>query len=1062
MKQIFFAAVLACTATVALANEQCKPVDLRSEAMQNPIGIDVAKPRFSWKMEDVRRGAVQRAYQVQVASSAEALESGKADLWDSGKVESNASFEIEYAGAPLKPLTAYYWRVNLWDMEGNETGYTKAATVETGFMDKANWKAQWIAAPYKEDKPDDVLKDLSWIWYPEGDPVKRAPGGEVYFRAEVDVPADSPVASASSWGLADNHARIYINGTLAHQVIGFKGAVGEDVKKLIKPGKNLLQVAVMNGSSGPAGLALGLDIKLLNGRNILAVTNGEWKASKVSGAQWPENGSGTADWKDAKELGKVGMKPWDKPNIATKGGPASIHRKEFGAAAAPVSARLYITALGSYRAEINGQRVGNDILTPEWTDYRDRLIYQTYDVTSLVKTGDNALGVTLGDGWYATALGWGLQRWCFGDAPTRFMAELHVKYPDGKEDVIVTDDSWKYSESAIRRSEIYAGETYDARLEQAGWSSPGFDDAKWKQVLLPATDTSKVILEGQSCPPVRVMQEIKPIAVTEPAKDTFVVDMGQNMVGWAQIKVKGKAGDTVKMRFAEILNPDGTVYTTNLRRAEATDYYTLKGDGEEVYEPHFTYHGFRYIEVTGFPGGAPTKDAIVGKVFYTGVEAAGKFESSVPLVDQIVKNTMWGLRGNLVSVPTDCPQRDERLGWTGDAQAIWKTACYNLDIESFTEKWSRDLIDSQGEKGDFPNVAPRVISTEPGAPAWGDAGIIVPYDGWKFYGNRRNMEAMWTPMERWMKYIYEENTNYIWEKRRGNDYGDWVPANSETDKTLIATAYWAGNARRMAEIATALGKPEKAQEYTQVYENIKKAFQQRFIAPDGKIANGSQTCYVLALDNDLVQPDMVDKAVTHLVDDITSRGNHLSTGFLGSTYLMHVLSKHGKNDVAVTLLLNKTYPSWGYMIEKGATTIWERWNSDTGDPSMNSFNHYTYGAVTDWLYGHFCGIRPVTPGFGELVIEPHPDKRVEWAKATYNSTRGDIISEWKHTGAGLELNIEIPANSKGVISLPVEDAARVTEGGKSLEEAGLKVAATENGRAKLNAGAGQYQFLIKN
>jgi alpha-L-rhamnosidase len=535
--------------------------------------------------------------------------------------------------------------------------------------------------------------------------------------------------------------------------------------------------------------------------------------------------------------------------------------------------------------------------------------------------------------------------------------------------------------------------------------------------------------------------------------------MGQNMVGYARLKVNGKAGDKVRMRFVEILEDDGTVYRDNLRRAEATDTYILKGDGEEIFEPHFTYHGFRYIEVTGYPGGAPSKDAITGLVFHTDAPIIGDFDSSNEMVNKVVKNTMWGIRGNMMSVPTDCPQRDERLGWTGDAQAIWKTACYNMDLIAFTEKFMRDMVDAQSEAGGFSNVVPRVVVLEEGAPAWGDAGIILPYQTWRMYGDVHLLDKVWSDMEEWLAYIKEENPNYLWLKRRSHDFGDWVPAESETNKDLIATAYWAGDARMMSEMAAALGKQDKVREYDELYNNIRKAFQEKFITPDGKIANGSQTSYILALHNKLVQDELVDKAVGLLVADIKKRNNHLSTGFLGTTYLMPVLTEHGQHDVAMTLLLNKTYPSWGYMVEKGATTIWERWNSDTGDPGMNSFNHYTYGALTDWLYGYLVGIRPVAPGYQKMLIEPHPEARLQYARAKYNSVYGPITSNWKYEGDKLTLNVVIPANTTAKVSLPVGDAAKVTVGGKSMAEAGFKPV-VENGRAIIDAGSGKYDFVI--
>lgn len=1052
------AALTAMAISTGSAASNASLYDLRTEFLTNPLGIDEEKPRFSWKMQDDREGALQQAWQLQVATTTESLVSGSPDVWDSGKNDTSASVGIVYDGPAIKPRTTYVWHVKAWDKEGQETAYSTPAIWETGLMERNNWKGKWIAGHVEEETAETAFDDVTWIWYPEGNPAKEAPKGRRFFRYHFELP-DKDVTRADAWALVDNSCIVYINGERAHTADGFGSVAATSVTEFFKPGANTVQIAAGNTGENPAGLAWCADLTFADGTTKRISTDISWRTSKEPGKDWPEDGFGKGDWIGVQDLGEIGMEPWGTPKSAVPGGPATIHRKQFDAESAPESARLYITSLGSYRAEINGQRVGDAVLTPDWTDFRDRAMYQTYDVTPLLRSGTNALGVTLGDGWYASGLGWQLERYTQGEPPTRLLAQLHMRYPDGREEVITSDNTWKTTESAIRRSEIYYGEIYDARLEAEGWTTANFDDSAWQASLEPET-TSTIELNSQASPPIRATQELKPVAIDQPTTDTYVVDMGQNMVGWARLKVSGNAGDKVRMRFAEILNDDGTIYTENLRKAEATDTYILKGDGEEVYEPHFTYHGFRYIEVTGYPGGAPPKEAITGIVFHTDAPMIGEFESSNDMVNKVVENTMWGLRGNMMSIPTDCPQRDERLGWTGDAQAIWKTASYNMDVAAFTEKFTRDMIDAQSEAGGFPNVAPRVVVHTEGAPAWGDAGIILPYDTWRMFGNVRLLEQAWPAMEKWMAYIQEENTNYLWLKRRSNDFGDWVPADSETDKDMIATAYWAQDARMMAEMAAGLGKQDKVAEYLELYNKIRKAFQEKFIKPDGKIANGSQTCYVLALNANLVQPELVDEAVKHLVADIKSRKNHLSTGFLGTSYLMPVLTEHGQNDVAMTLLLNKTYPSWGYMVEKGATTIWERWNSDTGDPAMNSFNHYCYGAVTDWLYGYLAGIRPVSPGFQEILIEPHPDQRMQSAKAEYDSTYGPITSDWKYNGDTLALHVAIPANTTAKISLPTDDASKVTLGGKSLADANYKTT-TENGRTIINTGSGKFAFEVK-
>jgi alpha-L-rhamnosidase len=505
--------------------------------------------------------------------------------------------------------------------------------------------------------------------------------------------------------------------------------------------------------------------------------------------------------------------------------------------------------------------------------------------------------------------------------------------------------------------------------------------------------------------------------------------MAQNMVGWVRMKVNGPAGAQVRLRFAERLNPDGSIYTENLRGAEATDTYILRGGGEETFEPHFTYHGFRYVELTGYPD-KPSLDSITGIVFHTAAPYGGQIFTGSNLVNQIWVNTMWGQRGNFESIPTDCPQRDERLGWMGDAGIFWRTAVYNMDLQAFTHKWMRDVVDAQSSDGAFSDVSPRVVDIRDGAPAWGDAGIIIPWTAYQQYRDRRLVEENWSAMERWMNYIHEANPDLIWANRRNNDFGDWVPANSSTPKDLIATAYWAQDASMMADMARALGRDEDAARYKQLFNGIRDAFVRKFVHEDGSIGNGSQTCYALALHIGLVPEALRKLAVDRLVADIESRGGHLSTGFLGTPHLMFALSENGRADVAYRLLLNDTYPSWGYTVQRGATTIWERWNGDTGDPSMNSYNHYAFGAVVEWLYREMAGIDtdPTAPGFEKIVIHPHPNRQIGHVRAEYNSVRGKIVSEWTYENDGsVSYKVEVPANTVATVLLPQRDGKVTVE-----------------------------------
>jgi alpha-L-rhamnosidase len=1045
----------------AKPSSDCSAQELKCEFLVKPLGIDELHPRLSWQLKDARRGAKQTAFEVQVSSSQEALSGGHADVWDSGKVNGDAC-RIEYAGPQLQARQRYCWRVKVWDKDGAESPYSDSSWWEMGLIDHAQWKAKWIGAPYEQAGASVSTDGVMWIWHEEKTTSKTAARsaaeGERYFRSEFDIPTSKKIAAATMWALSDNWSSIMINGVQGGYGNGWQSLNPQDITEKIHTGRNTIAVQARNSEKGPAGFAMQLAVKFEDGTATLFSTGEEWSSSEDATKDWNTT-SPKSTWKKAQVLGPVGMQPWGSPEKTIAGGPASLLRKEFSTTASASRARLYVTALGSYRIHINGKRVGEDVLTPDWTDYTRRVLYQTYDVTDLLTSGSNVIAATVGDGWFASGLGWKLERFCFGGPPLRLLAQLEIQHPDGSVEVIPTDDSWKTSSSPILRSEIYAGETYDARKEQPGWMSSGFDDSKWSSVLLPET-TPTLQIVGQKSQPVRVTEDVVPKSISSPSPDVYVFDMGQNMVGWARLKVSGPAGTSVRMRFAEILKPDGNIYRDNLRRAEATDTYTLKGSGEEVFEPHFTYHGFRYVEITGFPG-KPTMDAIKGRVVHTDAPFSGEFSCSSELVNQIWKNTLWGEKGNLVSIPTDCPQRDERLGWMGDAQAFWLTACYNMNLSAFTEKWIQDVIEAQSEAGGFSDVSPRVIDLSDGAPAWGDAGIIVPYTAFRQYADTRLIEKAWPAMEKWLNYIGESNPNFLWEKRRNNDFGDWVPANSETDKTLIATCYWAYDAQLMAQMAHAIGRADDEKKYNELFAKIKKAFVGRFIKADGKIANGSQTCYVLAMHMNLVPDDKKDDAIRHLVDDIKSRDNHLSTGFLGTTYLMPVLTQSGHHDTAVTLLLNDTYPSWGYMVRKGATTIWERWNGDKGDPSMNSYNHYCYGAVVDWMYRYLAGIDTdvSAPGFKHIIIHPHMDERLTSATGTYHSIYGEIATSWERHGKSLQLNITIPANCTATVYVPSAKQEEVTESGKSARSAeGIHPVKSSESEAVFEVSAGTYQF----
>ncbi len=748
--------------------------------------------------------------------------------------------------------------------------------------------------------------------------------------------------------------------------------------------------------------------------------------------------------------------------------PSPYLRKEFSLDRPVRRARLYTTARGVYELYLNGNRVGDDVLAPGWTDYDRRVQYQTYDVTPLLAEGPNVLGAVIGDGWFAGFVGFDPKHRgaLYGPRP-QLLAQLNVEYEDGTTESLATDGSWSCSTGPILFSDLLMGESYDARREMPGWAGLGFDDSGWYEVE--AEEIGDTNLVAQPDEGVRVIEELEAKTVTEPESGHYVFDLGRNIVGWVRLEVEGEAGTKVTLRHAEALNPDGTVYTTNLRSARATDSYVLGGGGEEVYEPRFTFHGFRYVEVTGYPG-EPPLGAVTGRVVHSATHPSGSFECSSPMVNKLQENIVWGQRGNFLSVPTDCPQRDERLGWTGDAQVFVRTAAFNMDVAAFFEKWMADVEDAQSPEGAFPDVAPLLsgsglIDLRWGAPAWGDAGVIVPWTIYRTYDDTRIVEIHYDAMARWMEYLYEANPDLIRKNRMGNNYGDWLsPKGDLTPKDLLATAYWAYDAKLMAEMAGATGRNEDAREYRDLHENIKAAFEEAYVSPDGRIKGDTQTGYLLALHMKLLPEDLRSSAAEHLVRTIEREDWHLTTGFAGVGYLCPVLTEAGYTEVAYRLLENETYPSWGYTVKNEATTIWERWDGWTEEngfqsPNMNSFNHYSLGSVGEWLYRYVAGIDldPDGVGYERILIRPRPGGSLTHASAEYDSVRGRISSSWRIEDGRFVLQVLIPPNTKATVHVPSTDD--VSEGGRPVREAdGVEFVRAGEEETVLSVGSGRYEF----
>lgn len=709
---------------------------------------------------------------------------------------------------------------------------------------------------------------------------------------------------------------------------------------------------------------------------------------------------------------------------------APMVRKEFNTSKKITSARAYVTSHGLYELYLNGKKIGDQLLTPGWTSYNNRLQYQVYDVTGMLQKGKNAVGAILGDGWYRGTIGW-VSKWGVYGKKLALLAELVINYSDGTQETIGTDASWKGTQDGpIVLNGIYDGEQYDARKEIANWSLPSFNDSNWQPVTAASYDKANLIAT-ETVPLHRIM-EIKPVKIFRTPKGTLVADMGQNMVGWLRIKVKGNTGDSVVVRHAEVLDKYGEFYTKNLRAASASLKYFLKGNTEEVYEPRFTFMGFRYAAFDSYPGELKPED-ITGIVVHSDMTPAGSFECSDSLINQLQHNIQWGQRGNFLDVPTDCPQRDERLGWTGDAQAFCRTAAFNMNVAPFFTKWLKDLSVDQFKDGAVPVVIPNVLGNNGRTSAgWGDVSTIAPWTMYQVYGDKQFLENQYPSMKAYVDYIRKQSgDSMIW--KNGSMYGDWLfykPSMNDhtapdgyTNPDMIATAFYAYSAKLVAQAAAVLGKQQDAGFYKELYEKVKAAFVKNYITPEGRVFSDSQTGYVLALMFELMPDNLQASATQFLVDDIRRRRNHLSTGFLGTPYLCHVLSQHGQTGVGYDLLLQKTFPSWLYPVKMGATTIWERWDgqktdSTFQDEGMNSFNHYAYGAIGDWMYRVVAGIEIGEPGYKHIIIQPHPDKRLAYAKASYESVYGKITSGWEIKGDSTVVNVTIPANTTATIILP--------------------------------------------
>jgi alpha-L-rhamnosidase len=1048
-------------------------VRLRCEGLTNPLGIDATTPRLSWILESDAQGQRQTAYQILVASSLDLLAKDMGDQWDSKKVMSGQSIQIPYAGTALESARPYYWKVRVWDRKGKASDWSPAGSWSMGLLRPEEWKGKWIGL----DGVDKTyhLTNAQWIWYPEGDPAKGIPFVTRYFRRTIDVPAGRPVKVAMLYATADDSADFYINGVLAYTSKSHRVLSEVDVKGLLRSGKNLLAVVARNADVGigpnPAGVVGALEIQYDDGGTQHIPTDATWKttAAEVKGWQTPEFDD--AMWVAAKDLGTVGMAPWGKKHGREDMRlPARWLRKEFSSGKAVKRATVFMSGLGLSELYINGKKIGDHVLSPALSEYPVRVFYVTHDVTDALVNGVNALGVILGNGRYfaprvlepTTTQTYGYPK---------LLLQLQIDYADGTSGTIASDESWHLTtDGPIIANNEYDGEEYDATREFPGWSAAGFDEQHWPAAKVVGAPGGA--LHSQMINPIRVVETLKPVAMTEPRPGVFVFDMGQNMVGWCRIHVKGAAGTTVSLRHAETLKPDGELYLDNIRSAKVTDRYTLKGTGGEVYEPRFTYHGFRFVEVTGFPG-RPNLSTIEGRVVNDDVETAGTFTCSNPVINNIYKNIVWGVRGNYRSMPTDCPQRDERQGWLGDRSAESRGESYLFDIEALYSKWLQDMADGQRADGSVSDVCPTYWPLFNDNVTWPSSTVIIPAALLEHYADTATIHEHYASMVKWIDHM----SGYIKDGVILKDtYGDWcVPPESpemihskdplrKTAAGILSTTYFYYDLILMQRYATIVGNLGDARRFEALARGLKDGLNRQFYKDSlGYYDNGSQTSCVLPLAFGMVPDGQQDRVFAHLVNKITGEAKgHIATGLVGGQWLNRVLTERGRADLSYRFATNTTYPSWGYMVERGATTIWELWNGDSADPGMNSGNHVMLvGDLVIWLYENVAGIKPDPdmPGFKRIIMQPTPIRDLNLVSATYKSPLGPVESRW-NTGAGrFEWDIRVPVNATALVYVPAQNVKDATVGGMSLRKApGVKFLRMEGASAVCEVESGAYHF----
>jgi alpha-L-rhamnosidase len=1045
-----------------ISNNNLFPYRLRCEFKSDPLGIDSQHPLLSWiikSKDESIRGLTQRAFRVIVSSSIENLDNNNGDVWDSGKIISD-DYSIIYSGKILVSKTEYWWKVKAWDNTDQESSWSKPAIWITGLLNKSDWKANWIFSPESiNTNPPDNSKEFveeqdRWIWYP------AASTGRYYFRKNITIHDLNSLESANVLVTADESFILYINGEKVSESDGriFSWARPQfiTVKSFLRKGTNLIAAECINTYLQKPGLCLKLILRSI-AETTIHHTDNDWKVSDKKNDNWNRTDFDDSRWINASITTVMGKKPWRVPNINLILPPPPYFRKEFDTSKKVKHAFIYVSALGLYKVYLNGTVISEDKLTPGWTDYNKRVYYNTYKVTDLVRNaGSNCLGVILADGWFSGYVGWEKGRGYYGKYPL-LLLQLEVEYEDGTSEIFCSDSEWKTSTGAHLEADLLMGESYDASRFSSGWLEPGFNDIVWKNAL--TTDDINPELNSYPGIPVRNTIDLKPVRITSIQKGIYLFDMGQNMAGVVRLKINGTKTTKVHLRFAEMLDENGELYTENIRMARAADTYYSAGNEEEIWQPDFTYHGFRYVEARGLQS---DPDTITGIVLHSDLPVTGSFRCSDERLNILYNSIFWSQRSNYIDIPTDCPQRDERLGWAADAIDFIRTAAFNMDVSSFFIKWLRDLNDAQETNGAYPAIAPKPdLGVGPlfaGAAGWADAGIITPYVIYQYYRDKRILEICYDNMVRYMNYLEGDSKNFL---RPDYGYGDWLSVEADTPKDFIATVFYGYDALLMSWISGILNKQGNAGKYLQLYENIKTAFVKEFIDEKGSLRIKTQTAYVLAISFNMLDEEKQSLAASHLIEDIKFRDYHVSTGFIGLAYLFPVLSKFGRSDIVYKILLNESPPSWLNMINNNATTMWERWDSWSPvkgfyDPLMNSFNHTSLGVIGEWFYSGIGGITAVEAGFKKMVIRPLPGGGLKFAEISFDSMYGLIKVYWEIKGNIFTTKISIPVNTSAEVILQ-----RSSESSLLTDQENPVISQTEN-EYIIKIVSGSWLFEVSN